>query len=113
MRLLLLSKDPVSLDELEAKLTQRLPALRVIGKCYKWADGVQAAWQLHPDAVVIGDESQLFDPKKLAQLKVNCKYLLVLISEDVPKPKLGQPACIECYGGLEALLQFLAFILKQ
>ncbi|MCF8247272.1 MAG: hypothetical protein K9J37_19655 [Saprospiraceae bacterium] len=104
MRLLLLSEDPVAMDELEAKLQQQLPALRVIGKCYTWSEGIQAAQRLQPDVVLIDYEKQLIKPQALFQLRESCQYLLALTSPNNDKFL----AVFDCHGDIDALLHFLS-----
>lgn len=58
MRLLLLSDSPVLVDALEAELAARLPAPRVIGKCYTLQEGMRAVQALQPDVVLLDGDME-------------------------------------------------------
>lgn len=86
MRLLLLSEDPVLVDALEAELARRLPALRVIGKCYSLREGMKAVGLLLPDAIVIDEAIKGMNEITMSVLKAHSPAIFVLARGDGVSP---------------------------
>ncbi len=110
MRLLLLSENPVLVDALEAELAQRLPALRVIGKCYSVGEGMKAASLLLPDIVILDCAATSLQASDIAQFREHCPCVVILEQEGDACPH-GQVAGPSFIGKATALFAFLKSIL--
>jgi response regulator of citrate/malate metabolism len=82
MKLLLISDDPMFMDQVETELTKALAYLRIIGKCYSLKDGMRALQALSPDIVLLdGDiKGGVRDSSFFENLSAKHTKLLILAS---------------------------------
>jgi hypothetical protein len=97
------------MERVEAEIADRMPILKVIGKCYTLREGIRAAQALRPSVVLLdGDMKGIDSPNALSGFDIEGIKLILLLQavatrlwwQGISVPILEKPFDVEAFARL-------------